>query len=95
LKFLKAFTIYVFISFLATGCGNGSDSGVSNCDVVANTGESSFFKVINNLSTGLDWRLINSFPFGADMKPGECTSVALDEGSYTVEIIQCNISGDI
>jgi len=93
MKLLKSLSIVLFITLLVIGCGGGSgDSGISNCDVVANASDSSFFKVINNLSTGLEWRLINSFPFGADMEPGECTSVVLDEGSYTVEINQCNIS---
>ena len=92
MKFLKAGTIVIFISFLVIGCGNGSDSGGTNCNVVANENGPSFLKVINNLSTGLEWSFINSFPFGADMKPGECISVGLDEGSYTVEINQCTIS---
>lgn len=92
MKFLKAFTIVVFISLPVIGCGHGSNSGGANCKIVGNENGPSFLKVINNLSTGLEWSFINSFSFGADMKPGECISFGLDEGSYTVEINQCNIS---
>ena len=60
------------------------------CDVVANPGWSNNFRVINSLGTGLEW-VIQTYPFGADMKPGECTIMGVSEGSHIVEFTQCNI----
>ena len=62
MKQLKLLSIVLFLTFIIFGCG-------SNREVVENNS----FKVINNLSTGLVWKFVDSFPSDADIKSGECT----------------------
>jgi hypothetical protein len=74
-----------------TGCGeDDGEGGGGSCDVVANAGWSNNFKVVNRLDTGLEW-IIRTYPFGADMKPGECTIMGVSEGTHTVDFTQCDI----
>jgi hypothetical protein len=61
---LALLLIFVFLS----ACS--SSGGSASCDTVANPDGPAFFRVENNLSSGLSWTL-PAFAFGADMKPGE------------------------
>ena len=80
--------IFVFLS----ACS--SSGGSASCDTVASTvAATAFFRVENNLSSGLSWTL-PAFAFGADMKPGECTIVGVEPSQYTVELQQCNIGSE-
>lgn len=72
------------------GCEDGNDDGGGSCDMIANQDGPAYFKVKNNLSSGLEWYL-NSYAFGADMKPGECTNMGVAASQYTVRFQQCNI----
>lgn len=71
-------------------CGGGDDVGGQSCDVVGNPQGPAFMKVANNLSTGLEWHLSN-YPFGASMKPGECTIFGLSAIQHSASFTQCNI----
>ena len=79
-----------------TQCDSSGGEAVesSGCDIVANPDGPSFFNVANKLSSGLEWVFTDSFAFGADMKPGECTSFGLLAGSYKVDFTQCNIADE-
>ncbi len=78
---------------ILSSCSNGrSDNSVSSCDMVANPNGPAYFKVVNNLSSGLEWYFQGSYAFGADMKPGECTNMGVVASQYTVQLQQCNIS---
>ena len=72
-----------------TACGAGS----SGCDTIANPEGPAFFKVENNLSSGLSWNFQSGYAFGADMKPGECTNMGVSPSQYTIRLQQCNIGG--
>lgn len=78
----------LFLSACSSDDGGGGGVGV--CDTVANPDGPAFFKVENNLDSGLMW-ILEVYAFGADMKPGECTIMGVDPDQYTVEIQQCNI----
>lgn len=84
--------LLVLFAFALAGCGGGGGSAGGACDVVANAGGPAFFRVENNLSSGLSWTL-PAFAFGADMKPGECTIMGVVARQYTAELQQCNIGG--
>lgn len=75
------------------GCGGGDDGdgGGGSCDMIANPDGPAYFKVVNNLSSGLAWSFQDSYAFGADMKPGECTNMGVVVRQYTVRFQQCNI----
>lgn len=79
----------LFLSACSSDDGGGGGSVV--CDTVANPDGPAFFKVENNLDSGLTWYFVQSYPFGADMKPDECVIMGVDPDQYTVEIQQCNI----
>ena len=81
--------LFALLAFLLVGCGGGG-GGSSSCDLVANASGPAFFKVENNLSSGLSW-FLPAFAFGADMKPGECTKMGVPASQFTVELQQCNI----
>ena len=70
-----------------------SSGGGAGCDTVANPDGPAFFRVENNLSSGLSWTL-PAFAFGADMKPGECTIMGVTSSQFTVELQQCNIGSE-
>ena len=92
IKSTKYFFIFAFAYWL-TSCGGGSSSGDGSsgaCDVVANAAGPAFFRVENNLNSGLSWTL-PAYAFGADMKPGECTIFGVTPSQLTVELQQCNI----
>ena len=88
----KSFIYLVFSVVLlqSMGCSSSDTSG-GGCDIVANPDGPAFFKVQNNLSTGLTW-FLPPYPLAADMKPGECTIMGVASSQYTVEIQQCNIA---
>jgi hypothetical protein len=73
-----------------SGGGGGGGGGGGSCDTIANPGGPAYFKVINKLSTGLQWSL-DAYPLGADMKPGECTIMGVAASQYTASLQQCNI----
>jgi hypothetical protein len=86
------------MSLLACG-GGGDDSGGGEeprCDLVASntTNPDAFFKVVNRLNSGLAWQFSNGIPFGADMKPNECTLFGLSPGGYSATFQQCNIADE-
>lgn len=96
---LKPTNVAILLSMagLLSGCLHPEDTSSKepSCDVVANQNEDSFLKVINRLDVGLQWTFSDgSYPFGADMKPDECTIFGLSPGTYSVTFQQCNISGD-
>jgi len=84
----------IAVACLLTSCGSSSNSSSSSskCDVVANAAGPAFFRVENQLNSGLSW-VLPAFAFGADMKPDECTIFGLPAAQYTVELQQCNIGG--
>ncbi len=98
MKISIKYIILLFLPFLLTlfsACSSDSDGGSSGgCDLVANPDGPAYFKVENNLSSGLEWFFTNSYPFGADMKPGECTNMGVASNQYTVQFQQCNISDE-
>lgn len=78
----------------ASGCGVVSSSVDGSCDIVANPDGPAFFKVQNNLSSGLEWYLPD-YAFAADMKPGECTIMGvLANQTFTAELQQCTIGDE-
>lgn len=87
---------YIILSLvlMCLSACSSEDSGVSSassgCDTVANPAGPAFFKVENNLSSGLAW-FLPAYAFGADMKPGECTIMGVASSQLTVEVQQCNI----
>lgn len=86
----RHFTILV-LAVLLSSCGSsGSDGG--SCDMVANPNGPAYFKVVNNLNSGLEWYFQDSYAFGADVKPGECTNMGVATSQYTIQLQQCNIS---
>lgn len=86
----RHFTILV-LAVLLSSCGSsGSDGG--SCDMVANPNGPAYFKVVNNLNSGLEWYFQDGYAFGADMKPGECTNMGVAASQYTIQLQQCNIS---
>jgi len=92
LRHIKLFSLHLVPllgALLLSSCGGDKASG-GGCDVVANPQQESFFQVTNELSSGLEW-VLPDFTFGGDMKPGECNRFGLANGSYTVELTQCNI----
>lgn len=76
--------------FILASCGSSSSSG--GCDTVANANGPAYFRVENDLNSGLSW-VLWAYAFGADMKPGECTKMGVSARQYTVELQQCNIGG--
>ena len=90
-----SFIVFVLaVSIGLAGCskgGSSSGSGDASCDTVANADGPGYLKVINNLSTGLEWYL-QEYAFGADMKPSECTIFGVAAGTHTVKLTQCNIA---
>ena len=84
--------LFGFVAILSSCSGGGNDGGGSSCDMVANPNGPAYFKVVNNLSSGLGWYFQGSYVFGADMKPGECTNMGVVASQYTVQLQQCNIS---
>lgn len=91
---LKHLLMLSLMMLFLSSCSSDDSGGVGVCDMVANPDGPSFFKVENNLSSGLTWFFLQSYPFGADMKPGECVIMGVDPDQYTVEIQQCNIGDD-
>lgn len=89
--FFKHLILILMLALALAGCGGGGSAG-GGCDTVANAGGPAFFKVENNLSSGLSWTL-SAYAFGADMKPGECTIMGVSASQHTVELTQCNIGG--
>jgi len=90
--FISLFFIVAF-----TACSSDDDSGGEpRCDLVASTtsNPTEFFKVVNSLNGGLQWYFTNGIPFGADMKPGECTLFGLSPGGYSATFQQCNIGNE-
>ena len=76
---------------ILSSCGGGGGGG-NTCDMVANPSGPAYFKVKNNMSNGLEWVFENGYPFGADMKPGECTNMGVAASQYLVKFQQCVIS---
>ncbi len=87
----KGLVTLAMIALLAACGGSGGDGG--SCDMIANPNGPAYFKVVNNLSSGLAWSFQNSYAFGAEMKPGECTNMGVAASQYTIELQQCNIGG--
>jgi hypothetical protein len=87
------FTVAVLACSSCGGGGGGGDGGGGGCDLIANANGPAYFKVKNNLSTGVAWNFENAYPFGADMKPGECTNMGVAASQYTISFQQCNIGG--
>ena len=79
------------LAFVLAGCSGGGGGG-GGCDLVANADGPAFFKVENDLSSGLSW-FLPAFAFGADMKPGECTKMGVPSRQITIELQQCDIGG--
>ena len=61
--------------------------------MIANPNGPAYFKVVNNLNSGLAWSFQSGYAFSADMKPGECTNMGVAASQYTIELQQCNIGG--
>ena len=80
----------ICIPVFLSSCGGGSSSSGGGCDMIANASGPAYFRVENDLSSGLSWTL-SAYAFGADMKPGECTRMGVSARQYTVELRQCNI----
>ena len=91
LKHLMLTFMLIFITACSGGGGDGDNSG--SCDIIANPDGPAFFRVENNLSTGLEW-ILPAFAFGADMQPGECTIMGVTSRQFTVDLQQCNIGND-
>ena len=88
-------SLFLILNVVVTACSSGDDGGGEpRCDLVAanTTNPTAYFKVVNSLNTGLSWYFNNGIPFGADMKPGECTLFGLSPGGYSVTFQQCNIA---
>jgi hypothetical protein len=91
------YLVLPFVIFFLAACtsedsgDSGNSSSTGNCDIVANATGPAFFKVINNLGSGVAWYLPD-YAFGADMKPGECTIMGVMSSQYTLEVQQCSIS---
>ena len=81
-----------FVAILSSCSGGGNDGGGGGCDMIANPGGPAYFKVVNNLNSGLEWYFQTGYAFGADMKPGECTNMGVVASQYTIQLQQCNIS---
>lgn len=79
----------LFIGIVTSCSDSGSSSG---CDTIANADGPAFFKVENDLDSGLSW-VLGAYAFGADMKPGECTIMGVEARQFTVELQRCNIGG--
>lgn len=93
----KSFQFCSFLKYLIlllpmclSACSSSDSSTGGGCDVVANPDGPAFFRVENQLNSGLSWHL-PAFAFGADMKPGECTIMGVISRQYIVEIQQCDI----
>lgn len=84
--------VIIAVASLLVSCGSSSSSSSSNCDVIANAPGPAFFRVENQLNSGLRWE-VPPYPLVADMKPDECTIFGLAAAQYTVELQQCNIGG--
>jgi len=80
-----------YLNWQKQGSGGGAEP---KCDLVASTtsNPNEYFQVINQLNSGLTWYFSNAIPFGADMKPSECTLVGLNPGGYAVTFQQCAIA---
>ena len=86
--------LVVFIAALLSACSSGGGGGGGgSCDTVANANASAFFQVQNKLGGGLEWYLPD-YAFGADMRPGECTVMGVTPSQYTLQLMQCNLTGD-
>ena len=82
--------VFFTISFaMLSACGGGGGGG---CDMIANPSGPAYFQVTNAMSNGLRWSFVNSYAFGADMKPGECTKMGVAASQYEVEFQRCVIS---
>ncbi len=90
----KYFALCTTVLLVSSCSSGGSDNGDGNCDMIANSNGPAYFKVYNNLDSGLDWSFQNSYAFGAEMKPGECTNMGVDARQYTIELLQCEIEDD-
>jgi hypothetical protein len=88
--------LVLVISLVVASCSSDDGGGEPSCDLVASTttNPTAFFKVVNSLNGGLQWYFTNGIPFGADMKPGECTLFGLSPGGYSVTLQQCNIGSE-
>lgn len=86
---------FVFAVMLAScGSGGGGGGGGQRCDIVANAQGPGYLKVINNLSTGLEWYMM-AYGFAAEMQPGECTIFGVSTNrTHTVELTRCNIADE-
>ena len=87
---LKHLLMLPLMLLFLSACSSDDGGGSVVCDTVANPDGPAFFKVENNLDSGLIW-ILQAYAFGADMKPGECVIMGVDPDQYTVEIQQCNI----
>ncbi|MBL6998414.1 MAG: hypothetical protein ISR73_01040 [Gammaproteobacteria bacterium] len=83
-----------FMRLLLSACSSDSDSSSGGCDLIANPDGPAFFKVENNITSGLEWYFQSGYAFGADMKPGECTNMGVASSQYTVHFQPCNIGAD-
>jgi len=77
---LILFSMLVILLVIVSACSSNDDSSKNQSyDLITNPDGSSYFKVINNLYTGLAWNFTSGFACGADMKPGECVDKGLPE----------------
>lgn len=86
--------ILLLMLALFSACGGGDEGdggGSGSCDMIANPDGPAYFKVVNNLNSGLEWFFQTGYALGADMKPGECTNMGVVVQQYTVQLQQCNI----
>lgn len=92
-SFIRLSRVLLIVSLVInlSACGGSSSGGSGSCDIIANAAGPAFFRVENNLNSGLEW-FLPAFAFAADMKPGECTIMGVPSRQYTVELQQCNIS---
>ena len=88
----RCLVLFVLTTLVGACSSGGSDNSVGSCDMIANPDGPAYFKVVNNLSGGLEWYFQGSYAFGADMKPGECTNMGVAASQYTIQLQQCNIS---
>ena len=88
----RCLALFVLTALVSACSPGGSDNSAGSCDMIANPGGPTYFKVVNNLNSGLEWYFQTGYAFGADMKPGECTNMGVVASQYTIRLKQCNIS---
>jgi len=88
----RCLALFVLTALVSACSSGGSNNSAGSCDMIANPDGPAYFKVVNNLSSGLEWFFQGSYAFGADMKPGECTNMGVAASQYTIHLQQCNIS---